>query len=121
MEQAFKTCKTELLELRSWYVQTEGSTRGHAFVVMLAYLITHHLQKIWSKFNITVEEGLKELTTLCSVEISLKDGGSYLRIPTPRPSSTNLLKSANLSLPKVLPHLNTTVVTRKKLQTRRKG
>jgi transposase len=121
VEQAFKTCKTALLELRPWYVQTEDSTRGHAFVVMLAYLITHHLQKIWSKFNITVEEGLKELTTLCSVEIFLKDGGSYLRIPTPRPSSINLLKSANVSLPKVLPHLNATVVTRKKLQTRRKG
>ena len=64
---------------------------------------------------------LKELTTLCSVEISLKDDGSYLRIPTPRPSSADLLKSANVSLPKVLPHVNTTEVTRKKLQNRRKG
>ena len=38
VESAFRTCKTGFLELRPWYVRTEKSTRGHAFVVMLAYV-----------------------------------------------------------------------------------
>lgn len=43
VEQAFRTCKTAMLEMRPWHVWTEKSTRGHAFVVMLAYLITRYL------------------------------------------------------------------------------
>jgi len=53
-----------MLEIRPWYVQTEDSTRGHALVVMLAYLITHYLQKAWSSFDLRVEEGLKETINL---------------------------------------------------------
>jgi len=45
VEQAFRACKTEMLQMRPWYVQTEESTRGHALVVMLAYLVTCYLRK----------------------------------------------------------------------------
>jgi hypothetical protein len=58
VEQAFRTCKTALLEMRPWYVWSEKSTRGHALVVMLAYLITRYLQHVWSEMDLTVEEGL---------------------------------------------------------------
>ncbi len=121
VEQAFRTCKTGLLEMRPWYVQLEKSTRGHALVVMLAYLITHALQQAWANFDLTVEEGLNELSTLCSMEMRMKGQGSCHRIPTPRQTSAQLLEAAAVRLPHVLPYLGATVVSRKKLQTRRKN
>lgn len=45
-------------ETRLWYVQMEESTRGRPLVVMLAYLITRHLQQAWSDLNLRVKEGL---------------------------------------------------------------
>lgn len=121
VEQAFRTCKTTMLEMRPWYVCTEKSTRGHALVVMLAYLITRYLRHAWLDFDLTVEEGLKQLSTLCSMEMVIKDQGSCHRIPNPRQTLAKLLKSANVRLPRALPHLGTCVVSRKKLQSRRRN
>jgi transposase len=119
VEQAFRTCKTAMLEMRPWYVWTEKSTRGHALVVMLAYLIARNLQRVWADFDLTVEEGLKQLSMLCAVEIVIKDEGSCHRIPTPAQTSDKLLRAAKVRLPKVLPHLGAKVVSRKKLPSRR--
>jgi transposase len=120
VEQAFRTCKTGLLEMRPWYVQLEKSTRGHALVVMLAYLITHYLQQAWADFDLTVKEGLEELSTLCSMEIRIKGQGSCHRIPIPRQTSAQLLQATAVRLPHVLPCLGATVVSRKKLPSHRK-
>src|SRR5262249_53705153 len=99
VEQAFRTSKTAILEMRPWFVWTEESTRGHAFVVMLAYLIANHLQKAWQALDLTVEEALNQLSTLCSMHIRFSNGSSYHRIPTPRPASALLLAAAGISLP----------------------
>jgi transposase len=119
VEQAFRTCKTAMLELRPWYVQTEKSTRGHALVVMLAYLITLKLQGAWAGINLKVEEGIAQLSMLCSTEVVIKGGGSYHRIPTPNPTSAQLLKATDVRMPSALPHLGAIVVSRKKLPSRR--
>ncbi len=119
VEQAFRTCKTAHLETRPIYVRTAEHTRGHVLVVMLAYLIRRDLSQAWTSLDITVEEGLNQLQMLCSTEISL-DGGSCLRIPTPSPASLPLLKALHIHLPKLLPHTEIRVVTRKKLPERRK-
>jgi transposase len=121
VEQAFRTSKTAMLEMRPWYVQTEASTRGHALVVMLAYMIVRHLQQAWANLDLTVEEGLDELSNLCSQEIVVKNGGSYQQIPTPNQTSAELFNAANVALPKLLPHLNTIVVSRKKLPESRRN
>jgi hypothetical protein len=115
VEEAFRTMKTGILEIRPWYVKTEKSTRGHAVVVMLAYLITHYLKQAWAGLDITVNEGLAGLSMLCSMEVVIKDKGSCHHIPTPRLLEAELLKAVNVSLPKVLPHIGTKVVSRKKL------
>lgn len=118
VEQAFRTSKAHL-EMRPWYVRIEKSTRGHALVVMLAYLIIRHLQQAWSKLNITVEEGLKQLATLCSIQVVVKGKTSCHQIPSPREQSAELLKAADVHMPKALPHLGARVVTRRKLTERR--
>lgn len=120
VERAFRTCKTGLLELRPWYVQTEESTRGHAFVVMLSLIVIKHLETAWRKFDLTVEEGLKHLSSLSSIEIIVKEKNAGChKIPEPNEDQAKLLKAAQVALPKILPKLNTRVVSRKKLQEQR--
>jgi hypothetical protein len=119
VEQAFRTCKTAHLETRPIHVRTAEHTRGHVLVVLLAYLIRRDLSRAWSGLDVTVEEGLNQLQTLCSTEIKVEGGGSCLRIPEPVAGSRALLKALNLRLPQALPHTDTRVVTRKKLPERR--
>jgi hypothetical protein len=119
VEQAFRNCKTAHLETRPIYVRTAEHTRGHVLVVMLAYLIRRQLSLAWTALDVTVEEGLHQLQTLCATEISVQGGASCLRIPTPSPTSLSLLQALHIQLPKLLPHTQTPVVTRKKLPQRR--
>jgi hypothetical protein len=87
---------------------------------MLAYLLRRELSRAWAALDVTVEEGLGHLQTLCSTEIKVKGGGSCLRIPTPRAVPRALLQALDLRPPTALPHTETRVVTRKKLPSRRK-
>jgi Transposase DDE domain len=120
VEQAFRTCKTAHLETRPIYVRTAEHTRGHVLVVMLAYLIRRELSRAWTSLDVTVEEGLHQLQTLCSTEVKVEGGGSCLRIPEPSPTAGALLKALKIRLPDALPHTDTPVVTRKQLPARRK-
>ena len=116
VEHAFRTCKTGLLELRPWHVWTETSSRGHALVVMLSYLIIHYLEQAWADIDLTIKEGLNRLGQLCSIKIDLKNGSSCHQIPEPRADQAQLLTAAQVSLPDVLPHLGTIVSSRKRLK-----
>ncbi len=120
VERAFRDCKTAILEVRPVFVRSEKSTRGHVLVVMLAYLIIRKLREAWAALDMTVEEGLKQLSTLCSMEIKVKDHGSCLKIPRPREKSRELLKALDVRMPMVLPHREVRVVTRKKLPEQRR-
>lgn len=120
VERAFRTSKTGHLEVRPVYVRKEENTRGHVLVVMLAYMVVRMLARAWAELDVTVEEGLEQLKTLCSIEIRIQDGGACLRIPKPCATSRALLQALNLDLPDALPHADVPVVTRKKLPTQRK-
>jgi len=119
VEQAFRSCKTVHLEVRPIFLRLAERTRAHAFVVMLAYQIVQYLASCWSRFDCTVEEGLHALTTLCLVEVSPKKAPSYHCLPTPRAFIAQLLRSADIKLPKVFSLSGTRVSTKKKLQSER--
>src|SRR5216683_253051 len=119
VEHAFRTCKTAHLEVRPIFLRLAARTRAHAFVVMLAYQIIQYLASCWSPFDCTVEEGLHALTTLCLVEVAPKNAPSYHCIPTPRAFIAQLLRSADIKLPKVFSLSGTRVSTKKKLQSER--
>ena len=121
VEQAFKGCKTGFLEIRPLYVRTKESTKGHVAVVMLAYKILRRLRSAWKEFDLTADEGVKQLSTICSMELKVKGEGSCLKIPKPRKELEALLKALDISMPRVLPHMEVAVVTRKKLQKQRKA
>ena len=80
VEMAFRTSKTVELELRPINVRLESRTRGHVFVVMLAYKIVQELAKRWRAIDVTVEEGIKELSTLCAIEIEMNGYGKPLAV-----------------------------------------
>lgn len=119
VEHAFRTCKTAHLEVRPIFVRLEERTRAHALVVMLAYQIIRYLTSCWSAFDVTVEDGLHALTTLCLVEVAPHNAPSYHCIPTPRAAIAQLLHSADIKLPKAFSLSGTRVSTRKKLQSER--
>lgn len=120
VETAFRTMKTTHLEVRPVYVRTEPSTRGHVLVVMLAYLIVRELRKLWNDLDLTVEEGLSQLACLCSIKMRVGAKQTMVqKIPTPDQISSNLLKAAGVTLPKVLPSRDICVVTRKKTRKQR--
>ena len=120
VEWAFRTCKTSHLELRPVYVRKESRTRGHVFVVMLAYQIVMELAKCWRDLNLTVAEGVSELSSLCMTEVTIRGKTTINQIPMPRPSVKRLLKTADVIIPQALPYTGTRVYTKKKLVDERK-
>jgi hypothetical protein len=119
VEQAFRSCKTVHLEVRPIFLRLAARTRAHALVVMLAYQIIRYLASCWNAFDITVEEGLQALTTLCLVEGAPKHAPSYHCLPTPRDTIARLLHSADIKLPKAFSLSGVHVATKKKLQSER--
>lgn len=120
VEKAFRTEKTVQLEVRPIYLRRAERTKGHVFVVMLAYRIVQELSKRWQNFNLTVEEALHELTQLCLNEVQINNSVSYNKIPQPREMIKRLIDAAHITLPTALPSRGVFVSTKKKLQERRK-
>jgi len=120
VEIAFRTCKTNHLEVRPVFVRTEANTRGHVLVVMLSYLIIRALKRAWKDIDLTVEEGIKELDRICAMQLLVKGGASCLRIPEPSAVAKELLKALDVHLPLMLPKSMANVDTKKKLSSRRK-
>ncbi len=121
VEWAFRTSKTVELEIRPVHVRLAKRTQGHAFVVMLAYRIVQELANRWSKIDLTVDEAIKELSTLCAIEMKVKGKSLCNKIPEPRESISKLLKAANVKMPEALSCHGIKVATRKKLPERRKS
>ena len=120
IEWAFRESKTVHLEMRPLYVRRESCTRGHAVVVMLAYLIIKELATRWQALDLTVEEGIDQLTSLCLTEVHVQGHAPYFQVPQPRDTLQRLLAAANVQLPDALPNGGVIVTTKKKLPTRRK-
>ena len=119
IEQGFRLMKTALLETRPINVRKAERTKAHVFVVMLGYIISRQLKKLWARINLTVQEAINELTSITSDEIKVGTI-SYQSVPEPRELSKQLLQACNITLPVALPFKNITVATRKKLISQRK-
>jgi len=120
VEWAFRTSKTVELEMRPLYLRLAERTRAHALVVMLAYRIVQELAERWGTENLTVQEGLQELATLCAMEVRIRGEAACCQIPKPRPTLQRLFDLARVPVPAALPCKGIAVATRKHLATRRK-
>ena len=114
VESAFRTMKTMLLKIRPLYHTNAKRTRGHVFVVMLAYMIAKHLREKWKNIDATVDEGVKELAAICAVTVDIA-GVKIDTVPKPRPLGKKLLQALNIKLPKTFHSKGIKVATRKKI------
>jgi Transposase DDE domain len=119
VEWAFRESKTVQLEMRPVNVRLETRTRGHAFVVMLAYSIIYTLATLWRDLDLTIQEGLDQLASLCLAEILLPNTPVSYQIPTPRDSVRQLLDAAHVRLPSKITPKPSRVATKAKLPARR--
>jgi len=120
VEWAFRTSKTVHLEARPFYVRLAARTRGHLFVVMLGYLLVQELSRCWRSLDITVEEGLDELKTLCTTQVVVKGKSLLHNVPQPRDTVAQLLGAAQVDMPRRIASRGVQVSTRKKLVEERK-
>lgn len=120
VEFAFRSCKTGHLEMRPVFVRTAAHTRAYVFIVMLAYLLRCELAKAWADLDLTVEEGLHHLSTLCTIEMETKDGAIIHRVPEPRETLARLFAAAGVTPPEFLPRKHAKVATKQKLPKHRK-
>jgi len=118
VERAFRTFKNGHLEVQPTFVRTEPSTRGHVFVVMLAYLVERELEQYWRGLDTTVAEGIDELGSLRGIELTLGQA-TCQTVPEPTGLTKQLLDAADIRLPQVLPLRKIHVATRKKLVSER--
>jgi len=118
VERAFRTFKSGHLEVRPTFVRTEASTRGHVFVVMLAYLLERELDKHWRHLEVTIAEGIDELGSLRGTELTIGQA-TCQKVPDPTGLSKQLLDAADIKLPEILPLRRVHVATRKKLVSER--
>jgi hypothetical protein len=120
VEWAFRDSKTVQLEMRPVYLRDANRTRGHALVVMLAYLMTQALRQRWRAIDLTVQEGLDRLASLCLVEVIIGGRPAYHQTPTPRDDVRRLFEAADVAVPAALPLAPASVATKKTLPQRRK-
>ena len=119
VERAFRTMKTGHLEVRPVYVRTPAHTRAHVFIVMLAYRLRIELERAWAGQDLTVEEAIAQLATLCAQEVRIGTESGCLQVPEPRETLKELFADCAVSPPQTLPRRQTTVATRRKLPSRR--
>jgi transposase len=119
VEWAFRTMKTTLLHLRGIFVRKANRTRAHVFSIMLAYMIAFELRRLWREVEVTIEEGIEELCSLCATEVVIGNL-SVQTIPRPRATGQMLLEKADITLPDAIPTRKATVFTRKKLVEERR-
>ena len=112
VESAFRTVKSDL-DIRPVYVRKEENTRGHVVVVMLAYMIIRELDRVWQHLYLTVEEGLRSLSTLTMLEVSYDKERVFQSVPEPRDQNKRMLDALDINLPKILAKNHARVVTKK--------
>jgi hypothetical protein len=119
VEQAFRTSKTVELEMRPIHVRKEESTRGHALVVMLAYRLARELARRWVDLDLTLGEGIKQLSTLCVTEVMSEGKVLCSTVPEPRPEVAKIIACSRVKLPVVIKRNRAKVATKKKLYKNR--
>ncbi|MFT4551437.1 MAG: hypothetical protein ACI9S8_000047 [Chlamydiales bacterium] len=94
IEEAFRNHSPGFHDLELADSLLESTLRGHSLLLMLAFLINRTLGKAWSPLGVTPEEGLRELSGICSMNI-----GNKTYITEPNKATQQLLEALNLKLP----------------------
>ena len=121
VESAFRTMKTGHLEIRPIFLRKEERTRAHAFVTMLSYKLVRQLSLAWQEVNMTVQEGLNSLQTLCITDVMINGAYKFSVVPEPRDDNRNLYARANIIPLQTVEKKECLAATKVKLQESRKS
>ena len=113
VEWAFRTMKSDTIELRPILVRKKSRTSAHVFIAMLSYIIEKHLREKWIDLNVTVEEGIHELSSINCITVEV-GAVKYNSIPKPRKLGSDLMSALGVTLPNAIPNRGIIVATRKK-------
>ena len=99
VEQAFRTMKTGLLEIRPLFLRRADHTRGHVFMVMLSYLLTQEIEKSTANLEMTTAELMHDLDRICLQYQWLAHDVPISRLPKPTAAQTEILQALEIDLP----------------------
>jgi len=119
VESAFRSSKTVNLELRPIHVRLASRTRGHVFVVMMAYRIIQELAVRWQHLDMTVEEGIGNSPPYVPMKCRSMEKKNAIRYLSLEPQLKNCWKRRTSNCQIVLPSRGVIVTTKKKLTSRR--
>jgi len=99
VENAFKTLKTEFLEIRPLYLKTDKRIKGHVALSMIAYNITLKLKSYIDLANLDFKSTIRKLTAVKTVVNKISDILTFETIPEICNDLKVLLDKMGLKLP----------------------
>ena len=98
VEFAFRTMKTTLEEIRPIYLQKASRTRGHIFVVMLAYMIIKYITDELSELNYSRKFIFESLDKINYLEYTYDDKTLNIIPPNLLPHQKRIIEKLNIKL-----------------------
>ena len=99
VENAFKTLKTDFLEIRPLYLKTDKRIKGHVALSMLAYNIVLNLKRYIQQAELDFKSTIRKLSLLQTNINKLNIGIYFETISEVNNNLKTLFKKMNLKLP----------------------
>jgi len=99
VENAFKTLKTEYLEIRPLYLRTDSRIKGHIFVSMLSYNIVHKLRSYISDVDLDFKATMRQLISISTIKNTINKAIVFETIPHVNDALKKLFTHMNFKLP----------------------
>jgi transposase len=99
VEKAFKTLKTDYLEIRPLYLRTDSRIVGHTIVSMLAYNIVLKLKEYTSLSELDFKSTIRQLGNIASITNRLNSALSFDFIPKVNDDMQKLFSVMKFKLP----------------------
>ncbi len=99
VENAFKTLKTEYLEIRPLYLRTDNRIKGHIFLSMLSYNIVLKLRSYISDMNLDFKSTIRKISKIQTVINTINKVISFETIPAVNDELKELFTKMNFKLP----------------------
>jgi len=99
VENAFKTLKTEFLEIRPLYIKTDNRIKGHVALSMLAYNISLKLKNYTKLAKLDFKDTIRKLSTVKTVINTINSAIKFETIPSVCKDLTRLFDQMKFKLP----------------------
>ena len=99
VENAFKTLKTEFLEIRPLYLKTDKRIKGHVALSMLAYNITLKLKSYTNEAKLDFKSTIRKLSTVQTTLNTINSAIKFETIPTVCENLQRLFLKMNIKFP----------------------